>query len=163
MTNTYIPLLVVRLAAQTSSVSFFNIDTFSNYRDLVIGFNGSVDGGNDVSIRFNNDQRSIYGYTNNFSSGTGFNGFQAWSTQAIRFWSFTNGPTNFEANIFEHQTTNKFKHVFTKVYSSNAANNSNWSGYSNGYYGTELAISRIDVFSPTQFTVNSVFTLYGIM
>ena len=149
-TNTYVPLATVTLTGNDSQILFSSIP--NTYRDLVIVFDASSTGGENMTPTLNGSSSDFswvqMSYGN--SSGTGTNN----SIGAI----YTGGTVG-RLEFLDYAQTNKHKTFFVTT-SGNTGDNRllacRW--------GTTIAINSIglSIRLGYSWTTGSVFSLYGV-
>ena len=159
-TPTYVALANLTLGSSASSVTFSSIP--NTYRDLVLVFQGTTNGGGAMGLgaRFNSDTGS--NYSNVFMAGDGSSASSGSGTSDrmdIGFVSGTRGNTLF--NIMDYSATDKHKTSLARY------NNSAVQTVARAYrWANTNAITSINLYNSSgnseTFASGSSFALYGI-
>ncbi len=158
--STMTPIATITLASNQSTVTFNNIP--STYTDLtLISSAQATSSGTGIQGRLNGDTAGNYSFTVLRGNGT-----SAASARVSNVFEFSIGntaeiPTTFYGTYITHfmsyASTNVYKSILSRADNALAATNT----LVNLWRSTS-AISSMSIFTSSNFTSGSTFTLYGI-
>jgi hypothetical protein len=159
---TYTPLATVTLGSSASSVTFSSIP--ATYRDLVLVFEGSTTGTNDIRFRLNGDTGSNYSAV--FMRGTGGGLAQSGSfTDSVSYLTTSNTVSTDRvistASIMDYSATDKHKTILIRsgyVTTAGRQVEAQATRWANTAAITSLAITT----SANLLATGTVVSLYGI-
>jgi hypothetical protein len=163
-TPTYTPLANVTLASSTASVVMSNIP--ATYRDLILVFNGGANPNNqDLTYRFNGDTGS--NYTSVVMSGNGSATISSTfsdTSMRLHYYAILSNDLNGTAvaSVMDYSATDKHKTVIART---NKTTGGSFQGADAGAgrWANTAAITSVTFMVPTNFTVGSTFSLYGVI
>lgn len=165
MATTYTPIQSQTLASPVSSITFTSIP--QTYTDLIIVSN-TLSGFSGIGMRFNGDTGSNYSYANMTGNGTTAKMFRSGSTTDIQYngWDYAAGsstiPCITRMNVFDYTNTGKYKYTLMTASDGNSADGFDIEFFT-GTWRNTAAITSITIYvSAVNFSVGSIFTLYGI-
>jgi hypothetical protein len=167
-TATYTALATVTLGSAASSVTFSSIP--GTYRDLILVVNGSSSANSFVSVRFNGDSGTNYGYLSMIGANT------AYSNSATHDQLYladnqqkANALYQIQVSIMDYPATDKHKTALTRTSSQTAI----LSGgavetaavYASAHrWANTAAITSVAVNNLTgNFNSSTTFNLYGVI
>ena len=154
-TPTYTPLATVTLGSTATSVSFSNIP--ATYRDLILVFDGTLNGNEGLGIRFND---ATTNYTDVAMTGNGSSassGTNSSSSSINIAYIVVAGRNNAIVQIMDYQATDKHKTLLAR------SNSGQVQAYA-GRWASTNAITKVTFLQVGFATISagSTFSLYGI-
>jgi hypothetical protein len=161
MATTYTPIASQTLGSATNTVTFSSIS--SDFTDLIIVCNGSVSNDTDEArLRFNSDTGTNYSTTNLTGNGTSATSNRYNNQTQIlldNVYGWKNGAINIAVwQIFNYSNSTTYKTVLGRSVNPTASTSACVGLWRNTAAITSVTLGAVG----SNFTVGSIFTLYGI-
>jgi hypothetical protein len=164
MPTTYEPIATTTLSTTATSVSFSSIS--GSYTDLVLVVRASVDSGDDLRFRINDDTGTNYSYTTLYGTGSAA-GSTRGSNQSSGNSSYYGGVSTTLGNSvqilhflnYSNTTTNKT--ILSRANQAGSGVDANVNLWRSTSAITKITLAKGSSFGGT-FQSGSTFTLYGV-